>query len=341
MSLPHPCDFVFARCDEQQSGQRFLDSSDPRLKRHVASCEMAGGGVSSLPAGKDQKLSQEFEDRVLIGREAPVPPLLDEVQTNRDRNKGWRKNCGRFSVRGESSVTAGKMRYCRVGCKCWDCSGCGPRRASMYCIRIAQTAERLKLNKMLTLTLDPAKLQGQDSTRYINEVFADFRVYLRRKLGRAPSYIRVLEYQKNGNAHLHILVACYLPQKWVSEAWEAVGGGRIVDIRMIDMHRVSHYLSKYLTKQMIELAPARARRVTTSRDIRLLEKQAGGEFAWALLRVPLPQLFDRCEGKITKCTSDADGYLLTFETFEEPSPMNEPLVRSVLHAREVFACLKA
>jgi hypothetical protein len=66
----------FVGCDEHQSGQRFLDSSAPRLIRHVALCEAAGVGVIPLPAGKDQKLSQEFEDGVLIGREAPVPYLV-------------------------------------------------------------------------------------------------------------------------------------------------------------------------------------------------------------------------------------------------------------------------
>lgn len=191
----------------------------------------------------------------------------------------------------------------------------------MYCIRIAQTAERMKLNKLLTLTLDPAKLQGAESTRYINEVFADFRVYLRRKLGRAPSYIRVLEYQKNGNAHLHILVRDWLDHRWVSEAWEAVGGGRIVDIRFVDMHRVSHYLSKYLTKQMLELAPPRARRVTTSRDIRLMEKQES-EFVWIMLRVPLLRLFDRYS-RVQSARLDQDGYLVSFEVFESPGDLEE------------------
>ena len=54
----------------------FLDSSDPRLRRHVVLCETAGGGTSPLPAGKDEKLSREFEGRALIGREATVPPLV-------------------------------------------------------------------------------------------------------------------------------------------------------------------------------------------------------------------------------------------------------------------------
>lgn len=48
----------FAGHDEKQSGQRFLDSSAPRLIRHVVSCEAVGGGIEPLPAGKDQKLSR-------------------------------------------------------------------------------------------------------------------------------------------------------------------------------------------------------------------------------------------------------------------------------------------
>ena len=338
----------FAECNENQSGQRFLDSSAPRLIRQVAFCETAGGDDAPLgldtypPAGKDQKLSREFEGGALISAEGAAPSLLDKVQTNRDRPKGWKRNCGRFSVRGESSKEAGKFRFCRVGCKCWDCSGCGPRRASMYCIRIAKTAERLKLNKLLTLTLDPAKLQDADSTKYINEVFADFRVYLRRKLGRTPSYIRVLEYQKNGNAHLHILINCWLDQHWVSEAWSAIGGGRVVDIRIVDMHRISHYLSKYLTKQMIECAPPRARRVTTSRDIKLLEKEPTGDFsAWIMTRVPILQLLDTCVGRVTAVTPDADGYLLAFEAFVDAPPLGDLVpvsnVRSAMFAAHAFS----
>jgi hypothetical protein len=67
----------FAGCDEQQSGQRFLDSSAPRLKRQVESCETAGGGITPLPAGKDQKLSRVFEGGALIGSEATVPSPLE------------------------------------------------------------------------------------------------------------------------------------------------------------------------------------------------------------------------------------------------------------------------
>ena len=307
----------FAGRGEHQSGQRFLSGSVPRLIRHVAPCEKAGGESITLPAGKDQKPLREFEGRALIGREAPVPSSLDEVQINRDKPKGWKRNCGSFTVRGASKTAAGNTRYCRVGCKCWDCSGCGPRRAARYAIQIRKTAERLRLRTLLTLTLDPSKLHGEESTKYINEVFADFRVYLRRRLGYAPPFIRVLEYQKNSNAHFHVLLNCCLPQAWVSEVWSTLGGGRIVDIRHVDMHRISHYLSKYLTKQMLMCAPKRARRVTTSKGIRLLEKQPS-DYEWRMMRIPILRLFDIHQSRVTRLFPDADGYLFAFETFKNP-----------------------
>ena len=94
-----------------------------------------------------------------------------------------------------------------------------------------------RLNILLTLTLDSKKLNGEDSTRYINRIFGSFRIYLKRKLHRSPKYIRILEHQKNGNAHLHILLGDYIPQKWISKAWASLGGGHIVDIRRVTMHR--------------------------------------------------------------------------------------------------------
>jgi hypothetical protein len=195
----------------------------------------------------------------------------------------------------------------------------------MYAIRIRKEAQRLGLRTLLTLTLDPSKLKGKESTAYINRVFADFRVYLRRKLGCPPVFIRVLEYQQNGNAHFHVLLKGYVSQAWVSEAWSALGGGRIVDIRSVDMHRVSHYLSKYLTKQMLMHAPKRARRVTTSNGIRLLEKQPS-DFEWRLMRIPILTLLGFHRSNVTRIVPDAEGYLVEFETVE--NAVDEPLCES-------------
>jgi hypothetical protein len=81
----------FAESGEHQCGQRLLGSSDPRLKRHVARCKAAGGGITPLPAGKDEKLPREFESRALIGAAGAVSfPFafaarlsVDSAQTSR------------------------------------------------------------------------------------------------------------------------------------------------------------------------------------------------------------------------------------------------------------------
>ena len=71
-------DHEFAGCGGEQSGQRFLDSSAPRLRRHASSCKEAGGDSHSLPAGKEEKLSWGFggeapNERAALGTFAEIP----------------------------------------------------------------------------------------------------------------------------------------------------------------------------------------------------------------------------------------------------------------------------
>jgi hypothetical protein len=253
-------------------------------------------GAETRPAVHHQsKNGREFEGGALISAVGAVPPSLDSIQNNRDTptDPYRKKYCGRLTLFGVSAQKGGVGRFFKVTCKCWDCPNCAPRKANKYRKAIGKAAEEHKLNTMLTLTLDPSKLSGQDSARYISEVFADFRIYMKRRLGINPKYIRVLETQKNGTAHLHILLNCYLKQSWVSETWAALGGGKIVDIRRVDMHRASHYLSKYLTKEMLLSAPKRTRRVTTSRSIKLNPKERERfdlEADSNTNRIPVPRL---------------------------------------------------
>jgi len=85
----------------------------------------------------------------------------------------------------------------------------------------------------------------------------------------------------------------------------------MVDIRLIDVHRVSHYLSKYLTKELLMSAPLRCRRVTTSRGIKLFEK-ALGEIKWELLRVPIYRLRHIYAADVTAELLDEDKLLKSF-----------------------------
>jgi hypothetical protein len=151
---------------------------------------------------------------------------------------------------------------------------------------------------MATLTLDPKRIpKGQRTDRYLRECWREMRVSLARKFGKSIPFVGVLEFQKNGTAHLHLLVGQYISQVWLSRAWAAIGGGKIVDIRYVDIHRVSAYLPVYLAgdkvSKTLELLPKRARIFTTSRSIVLWGKKV--KSGWALRHVGLSQLLEQAE----------------------------------------------
>jgi hypothetical protein len=273
----------FTEGDAFQSGQRFLDSSVPRLIRHVASCEAAGRGSTSLPAGKDEKLSREFEGGALIGREASVPPLLDSITNNRHtppdfytRPQGRGKHCGRYSIKGLDPKT-GRTVNRRVNCGSWTCTYCGKRKARLAKRRIQEEAARLNLCYFWTLTLAPREFQSpEEQVKHIKRVFNNFREYLKRKYGIALNYVCILEFTQRGVPHLHVLFDRYIPHEWVSNSWDRLGGGKIVFVKRVVVQNVARYLSKYLTKELMFSAPKGARRISTSRTIKLFPKFASG-----------------------------------------------------------------
>ena len=255
------------------------------------------------------KSGQGSGDGVPGGGEAPVVSFFNPIQINRNKELGRGKHCGRFTIRGQVPNSRA-TRFHRVNCKCWKCSYCAPRRAKRIKHAIRETAERLQLRRFVTLTLNPSRIEG-DPVRYVNGAFAKLRVYLQRHYGVSPQYIRVLEFQKNGNPHFHILIDRYIEIEWIRNAWVAVGGGYMVDIRFVDVHRISHYLSKYLTKELLMSAPLRSRRVTTSRGIKLLEKTPK-ETTWTLVKVPIWVLVRIYARDVIAWSLDADEVLESF-----------------------------
>lgn len=112
---------------------------------------------------------------------------------------------------------------------------------------------------------------------------------------------------------MHILVDRYIPQAWISEAWQAVGGGKIVFITQVDIHRVGVYLSKYLTKELL-LADLtkRQRRYSTSRDITLFVQVRSGD--WTVIKAPLEFLYWQVREAVRQeHYDDEEGVLEWFE----------------------------
>ncbi len=142
----------------------------------------------------------------------------------------------------------------------------------------------MDLRYFLTLTLDPKKLEHPKfAVPHLRLCFNKFREYLKRKYGAAPSYICVLEFTAAGVPHLHVLFDRYIPQEWISDVWDSLGGGRIVFVKRVTVQKISRYLSKYLTKELLLSAPKGTRRITTARSIKLFPKFNSG-IAWELLK---------------------------------------------------------
>ena len=219
------------------------------------------------------------------------------------------KHCGARTLRGYA-LDGRSEKLIRLNCKTWACAYCGPRKAWRYKQAIRDIAERYGLTRFLTLTLDPSKIEG-DPVRYLRRVFNKFRVSLLRKFKCTVNYIAILEFHKSGIPHLHVLVDRFILQRWISEAWSALGGGGIVDIRFVDVHRISHYLAKYLTKELLMSAPPRSRRVTTSRSIHLLEKTAS-DTTWVMDERSIFHLFSIFESFAQDVQVDCDGFLFSF-----------------------------
>lgn len=284
--------------------------SDPRIPQHKswaggeADCKVFGGEAAVARAAGATSV-HETE----INRKFPDNPW-----------KSSRKHgCGAWTIAGVCRKTLRRV-YKRLPCKTWHCGFCGPRKAKRYRYAISLIAEREQLNKFLTLTLDPKKITG-NPVRYLRKAFDKFRVYLRKyakEQGLTIKYICVLEFQKNGNPHLHILLNCCLPHEWISSSWSAVGGG-FIWITRVDVHRVSRYLSKYLTKELLLSAPLRSRRVTTSRSIHINEKQQT-ETTWELLRYCISKVYLNVvrsrTSRVLHIQLDEEGFLDLFSTEE-------------------------
>jgi hypothetical protein len=201
-----------------------------------------------------------------------------------------KSKCGSYTVVGPVNGQPGKLAHSRLFCKSLRCPYCRKPKLKKLCSSIAQFAHKLLLTRLVTLTLNPKRLGNpKESDRYLRACWRKMRVSLERKFGKTVQFIGVLEFHESGVAHLHLLVGIYIPHAWLSRAWQKNGGGKVVHVRYVDVHRVAAYLTPYLAGDKIEhtlsLLPSRARIFTTSRGIRLSEKPKSS--GWWLVRRPI------------------------------------------------------
>lgn len=189
-------------------------------------------------------------------------------------------DCSIGTVSGYTKVGGAEKQFYRVDCGKLTCPRCGPKKAKKYRVAVAKHAEVMKLTRFLTLTLDPSLIpEGVDSVSHLRKCWAKFRVYLGRKY-KQTSYISIVELHKSGIAHLHVLVSRHIPARWILNVWKSIHAGRILKIKLVDVHRIAAYLTKYITKELLIMVPWRKKRISTSRDIVLFLKRESTGWQW-------------------------------------------------------------
>ncbi|MCB9073729.1 MAG: hypothetical protein H6623_08915 [Bdellovibrionaceae bacterium] len=179
----------------------------------------------------------------------------------------------------QTRPTDGKYQTRRVFCRRWSCKFCGPIKKYKLSKKMAEYQVLHALGYFFTLTLAPNTVQPKDSPIYIQNCWKKFSILFRRKYG-AFKYVVVREFQKNGMAHIHGIVDKRCKLQWLSETWQAVGGGKIVDVQPCD-ERTVKYLIKYIAKDTPMKLPKRYRRVAASRGLVLFPRNPNAE--WRVL----------------------------------------------------------
>jgi len=130
------------------------------------------------------------------------------------------------------------------------------------------------------------------------EPWRKFRYVIGRKYGYF-SYLAVLEkHRENDRPHIHGITSLWLPQEEWSTRWVAVGGGPVVDIRVVRDEAFADYFAKdygvagYFGKDNMTQAYVRQRRRTifASRDVTAWEKEQRRQAPsspWMMIQAPI------------------------------------------------------
>lgn len=141
-----------------------------------------------------------------------------------------------------------RLRAHRIRCKSWFCPVCKHRNLKMLRARVRAMLDGHGA-VFLTLTTRDQSQDQIESIKLIQEHWDKMLKRMRRKFGKFK-YFKIMEFHKNGQPHLHILLDAYIPQSWLARNWNDVHGAYIVDVRYRDAGRAVNYATKYLSKEL-------------------------------------------------------------------------------------------
>lgn len=156
-------------------------------------------------------------------------------------------SCGSFGVviRHPTPLGPVHVQY-RTRCGSRFCVVCAQTKSLEWQRKIIGSFAHKKC-VMVTLTFDSTAPDPFFNPGYYSLAWDNFLKRLRRKYPKL-CFARMVELTSKGRPHFHVLVDRYIPQKYVSWAFEKCGGGKISWCQFIDPGRASRYITKYVTK---------------------------------------------------------------------------------------------
>ena len=198
--------------------------------------------------------------------------------------KGRNRGCGINKLYSKR-----EHRLVDTCCNQFSCEYCRQKLLKNLRINIVKNADKFGLTRFVTITFGGNDIRRvvrpDNSFSYVMKRFNHWREYLRRKFGVSVSYINLVRSHRDGYCHLHILVDRFVPKFWLSESVSALGLG-YTNVKYVDIHRVSAYLSKYFSEKDHEwFLPRGIHHYTTSRNIHLNDFVPDPD--WIYIRMPI------------------------------------------------------
>ena len=216
----------------------------------------------------------------------PIRPSLSPTRPPMPQNLMKRFGCGFRTIVGQLNDKTWVIA--RHFCKAYKCPRCSKGKFQKARQQLGLLASGAGLTKFWTLTLDPKTARCDlknpaKSIAWLRQIWRSMRMELARYYEKhggtgAMPFIQVVELHKNGAPHLHVLLPIFIQHAWMKRAWQAVGGGQMVWVEPVDVHRVKAYLTKYITKERLSNIPDGTRRFTLSKGMVLWPKRKASGF---------------------------------------------------------------
>lgn len=187
------------------------------------------------------------------------------------------------------SEKLGQAMAARPVCKCWNCPTCAARNAKRWIARIIHGCNHMDTVNgwhMFTLTAH-RNWRKRSSVVNLRQGWKKLYNRMRREYG-INHYVKVWEMHKDGSYHLHGLIDCVIPTRWLKVNAVQCGLGYQIEIHEVDnAGQVAGYIAKYFMKSEQNVAESEdwypnLRRIEVSRSWIKLPELEKDSWAWAI-----------------------------------------------------------